>query len=260
MTTPDASTIPDALAAALAWWRAAGVEDGFEDTARSWIAPASAAPEALAAAQSAPAAPAPPPAEPPAIGGPGAQWPMALADFAGWWLREPSLDPGRLRDRVAPRGPAAAALMVIVPEPEREDGERLLSGPRGELLGAMLKAMGHGEDEAYLASALPSFTPGADWEALRDAGLGRLLLHHIGIVAPRRILVFGQALAGLFATDSHRSSLSGHDPAQKPAVLPLIYHENRSVPLLVAHDLSVLRDRPFAKAAFWRQWLAWSEG
>ena len=116
-----------------------------------------------------------PRAEPklPPLGGERADWPASLAGLREWWLAEPSLDCAGNGPRIAPRGAADARLMVLVPMPEAEDRDSLLSGPQGKLVAAMLSAMGIAGDEAYLASALPCHAPHADWEMLADPRLRR---------------------------------------------------------------------------------------
>jgi DNA polymerase len=182
----------DQLAAAFAWWREAGVDCGFHDEPMRWLAPAvaeeRAQPPAQAARRKDP--PAPPPEEArPALDR--AAWPQDLASFAAWWLAEPSLDDGRVTGRVPPRGRQGAELMIVAPEPEHEDRERLLSGPQGRLLEAVLLAAGMAADDVYVASALPRHTPMVDWAAARARGIGEVLAHHIGLAAPKRLIAFG---------------------------------------------------------------------
>ncbi len=81
-------------------------------------------------------------------------------------MSEPSLVDGSVTRRIAPRGAAGVELMIVVPEPEREDEAVLLSGPQGKLLDAMLEAFGLNADQVYFASVLPRHLPGADWNAL----------------------------------------------------------------------------------------------
>ena len=138
--------------------------------------------------------------------------------------------------------------MIIVPEPEPEDGEILLSGPLGRLLDAMLDAMGIAPDAVYVASALPRHMPMPDWPDLARQGIGQILRHHVNLVRPRRLIVFGGSILPLL----------GHDPAHSSAVLTHFNHENVSIPLLVARDLTARRERPRWKAGLWQGWLDWT--
>jgi uracil-DNA glycosylase len=236
------STIAATLAAALDWWREAGVDGDFTDLPQDWLADAS---PAAAAAQ----APLPEPPKPaPRMGGDAASWPIDLAEFAAWWQTEPSLAAPGLQ-RISPSGPREAALMVLVAMPDEGDRETLLSGKAGQLLAAMLTAMGLERDQVYLASALPVRTTLPDWEALASAGLGAVLAHHVGLVSPQRLLVFGRG--GI-------STLLGNGSAQTAATLGNFNHDGGSVQLMVAVDLEALLASPGLKSGLWNRWLEWT--
>lgn len=245
-TVPQAQLAGD-IAAALAWWREAGVDQAFADEPNCWLAE----PETIEAAprvaavqsRSAPS----PPAELPRIGGDKSLLPQDLAAFTQWWLTEPTLDHGRTADRVPPRGTTGAAVMVLVEQPEAGDGENLLSGPQGKLLSAMLAAMGIAPDSVYFASILTRHTPMPDWRALLEAGIGEIVAHHVHLVAPHRLIALGGNILPLL----------GHDPAQSARSLQVFNHEGRTIPMLTAHGLESLM-RPGAKKGFWQRWLDWS--
>jgi uracil-DNA glycosylase len=142
--------------------------------------------------------------------------------------------------------------MVIVPDPEREDAAgdtaRLLSGPQGRLIDAMLAAMGFAPEASYVASILPRHMPMADWSALADKGFGALLCHHIRLVAPRRIIALGSNILPLL----------GHDTAHSPAVLREFNQDGVTIPLLAGKSLSALLERPQWKSGLWQGWLDWT--
>ncbi len=236
------------FAAAIAWWRDAGVDHDYADESHSWLAE----PETEADPRQAQPRfkPPPPPPPPPVerIGGPADALPGDLAAFAAWWLAEPSLDGGQVAGRIAPRGAAGAQLMVLVDHPEAEDGERLLSGPQGRLLDAILAALGIPADQAYVASVLPRHMPMPDWAGMHEAGLGDITCRHVALAAPQRLLMFG----------SHISSLLGHDPTKITEPLRQFAHESASIPALVAPGLATLIARPRGKARLWQQLLDWS--
>ncbi len=217
----------------------------FNDEPQPWLAEEE--PEQVPQTGAAPLARQPiasPPVELPKIGGDKAAWPQDLAAFDAWWMNEPSLDTGL---RIPPRGPASAKLMVLVEQPEAQDSASLLSGPQGKLLSGILQAMDIAQDEVRFAAVLPCFTPSPDWQTLSASGIGDLLLHHLQISAPQRLIVFG----------SNIPPLLGHDPAQSPANLPDFNHEGRIIPLLADRSLDALT-RAKAKSAFWQRWLDWS--
>ena len=190
----------------------------------------------------------PPPAPPPPqIAAQRDQWPQDLSGFAAWWLSEPTLDGGQISDRIAPRGPSGAPLMVLVDQPESVDAHSLLAGEQGRMVGAILAALGIDPEQTYFASLLPRHTPMADWAALGEAGLGELALHHIALAAPQRVISFGP----------HVSSLLGHDRTKNAEPLPQFYHVGASIPALAAPGLNTLMARPRGKAVLWQALLDW---
>ena len=241
-------TLAHDLRAALAWWRDAGVDLDFVDEAADWLAKPPADPAQTEAEAPRPAWEPPRPAAP-------AQHriaekdslPADLAAFTAWWLAEADFGDGAATGRIAPSGMPGAALMVLVEEPEAGDADSLLSGPEGKLLGAILAAIGLARDQVYLASALPRHTPAADWQALAAMGLGEVLDHHVRLVAPGRLLVFG----------GNASSLLGHGPANSGKTLSKIDHEERGLSALAVPALGSLAGRPRGKAALWRALLEW---
>jgi len=252
------------LDAALGWWAEAGLEHAVHDEPTDWLAAAreSKAGPAIATAPTSIAPPEPmrrpidlrdrmaPTERPAAIGGDPAQWPQTLADFAGWWLTEPGLSPAPAAARVPPSGPVEAPLMVLVPMPEAGDSTALLSGREGRLLDAMLGSMGLRRDAIYLASALPAPMAMPDWQGLAAAGLGAVVMHHVALARPKKLLVLGK-------TDI--SSLITHDPANNAAILPRVNQERASVPLALDYALATLLAQPSLKRRVWVNWLEWTE-
>jgi len=235
--------LAQAVAAALDWWREAGVDGDWTDAPQDWLAPARTPRAPLRDAAPAPLAQ----AAPLFAGGP-ANWPTDLPAFANWWLTEPDLAPAGAR-RIAPAGPAAPPLMVVVPMPEAEDGETLLSGPAGRLLDGFLAAAGLSRGAIYCAAALPSRIAAPDWTALAQSGLGQVLTHHIALVAPKRLILFGQ---------NSISALISNGSANNPTSLPAINHDDASVPMLGAYDLESIVARPALKQRLWSRWLDWT--
>lgn len=253
------------IEAALDWWRLAGVEVDALDEASGWLdretaPPAIAVPAAATAKPSPPQslAPAPLPQRVPGsdlaglarVPGDASTWPDDLAAFREWWLEEKKFSPAGAFPRVPPRGPGGAKLMLVVGQPEETDGETLLSGPLGQVLAGFLRAAGIGGDEVYCASALPRHTLRPDWAEVASAGYGALLAHHIALVAPERLIVFGRDIPALFP----------HEPAQESAFLRRFNHDGRDISMLPARDLANLARRPGFRAAFWQQWLDFTDG
>ena len=265
MTRPDLALARE-LEAALAFWQAAGVSHDFHDDATVWLAeaPIAPAPEAggkrsgaerrpagISSAAAQPAAlreraapPAPAPAAPRAnlLGD---SPPTDLAAFRDWWMSAPGIAPAPAYPRIAPRGEAGAALLVLVPQPEEGDRARLLEGPQGRLLANILAAIGLEERAVYLASALPCHTPMADLPALAAGGMDKVTAHHIALAAPERVLVLGTALAQLLG-DARADGLRE------------INHADRKVPVMTSETLEAMLHSPTLKARFWRRWMEWS--
>lgn len=247
MAAAQNPALADAIAGALQWWREAGVDNAFSDEPVAWLAEdklASVAPVHGAEVTNRTTSPGTSIA-PPAPRLDPATIPISLDIFAEWWLSEPMLAEGSLSQRVAPRGKAGTDLMVVVPEPEREDSEKLLSGPQGRLLEAMLAVFGLGPDQVYFASALPRHLPGADWPTLTASGIGDVLRKHIELAAPKRLCVFGATVLPLLS----------HAPPQGAADLRIFNHESVNVPMLACRSLAALLQQPRWKASVWQKWL-----
>ncbi|BBC72957.1 conserved hypothetical protein [Altererythrobacter sp. B11] len=241
-------SLSESLASAIDWWREAGVDCSFADEPQGWLAEEApvqpASPAATAAPRAAEEEPPPPP-----IGGMPEQWPRDLSAFREWWLAEPSLAAGSSARRVPPRGPAGAPLMVLVPMPEAEDEELLLSGAEGRLVTNMARAMGFDMEQVYLASALPAWSAVPDWSGLTEAGLGAVLRHHCALARPKRLIVLGRSILPLL----------GHNPTQDATQRFQIDIDSRPLPALVGFAPGRLLEHPKRRARLWRNWLEWTD-
>jgi len=233
------------IAAALDWWRGAGVDLAFTDEPRSWLLPKQpASGDAVIAAlapvrepstrkeEPAPTAPLPPLAP----------LPDDLTAFCEWWMTGPEL--GRLTGRVPPRGHAGPVLMIVAACPEDEDSERLLSGPEGHLLDGFLKAAGIGEEAVYRASVMPSHGPANEWETHAPL-LASALIRHVALVRPTRLLCLGSSIPPLL----------GHSSPQRPAVWDFFNHEGLTVPMLTIRRVPASVSQPRWKSGLWQAWL-----
>ena len=258
MNAPGSPLARD-LAATLDWWRDAGVDLDFVDDATAWLrddALAQAAEDEEQPPQRTHRDLAKAPQEEPAFSAPkvdrinllGDSPPASLDAFHQFWLEAPGLDGIGPRGRIAPRGVERADLMVLVVDPEERDRDTLLSGPQGELLANILRAMGLTGDHSYIASALPRHTPMADTEAIAHSGMDAVLALHIKLAKPKRIVAFGANILPLL----------GHDRAQDIISLREINHDGATTPLLVSEGLDSLMSMPRLKARFWRRCMEWS--
>lgn len=158
---------------ALIWWRDAGVDTIVGEQPRDWLSAKPARPEPVT-----PPSPSPVPL------------PDTLDAFHAWLAGTPDLPfatPSARRD--LPSGDPAAGLMVIVDMPSVGGG--LVGGEGGELFDRMLGAIGLGRDSIYLASLSPIRTPTGKIDAGSLARLAEIARHHIALVAPKAVLLFG---------------------------------------------------------------------
>lgn len=166
---------------ALDWWAEAGVDTLVDEAPRNWLAPAAAAspPAPVAAAPAAPAA-----------------LPADLAAFRAFLLADAAV-PGPVAGRIDATGDPAIGTMLVPDMPERGDraSGRLLSGEAGALFDRMLAAMKLGRDAVYLAPFSPARPASGRLEAGEIEALARLMRHHLALVAPRRLLLMGDAPA-----------------------------------------------------------------
>lgn len=252
MELPPNPDLAREIAAALDWWREAGVDLAFADVASPLVSlePSTPPPEKAEPAQRTPARPAPQPVATPASAVDLSAMPGDLDAFRAWWLTEPTLDGGRVHNRVSPRGPEGADILVLVGDPENADDDMLLSGPQGKLAASFLTAAGINPVNAYFASVLPRCTPHADWQAMAAAGFGTVLARHIALVRPKRIIAF----------DGNNLPLADNVWPNTPESLRHFHHEGASIPLLAARGLPALLNRASWRAGLWQGWLDWTRG
>lgn len=261
-TPSTAEVLAAEFAASLAWWDDAGVTNDFARDATAWLSPdvgvppPDAKPRTPANAKT-PATPTPTTLDrvrqkntPEPVVRDDTTLADSLAGFRDWWLAHPPLSLGSNAVRVPPRGPANSELMVIVPEPEEGDTDRLLNGANGRMLANVLTAMRVDPASIYIASVLPCVVPAADWSEIAEARIGRVALHHISLVKPARLLVMGANVPPLLH----------NQPAHETDVLTQIQHESGSTSVMTARTIANLRNLPGERARFWRKWLEWMDG
>ena len=172
---------------ALDWWAEAGVDTLVDDLPRDWLAAAPVAAAATTASRS---------DMPPVLPTPAAAvaLPDTLEAFRAFLLADPFI-PGPANARIDASGDPAAGIAVVVDMPEAEDraSGSLLSGEVGALFDRMLGAIKLERAQAYLIPFSPARpTTGRLSEAQLNA-LKPLLLHHLALAAPRKVLLLGDA-------------------------------------------------------------------
>lgn len=236
------------------WWSLAGVDALVGETPAGWL-DVPAANDAAAKPRVSPVAepePAPLPAalqrqSPPVEAK--AKGPVVFPDewtvFQDWLAASPDV-PGSQWDarRVLPVGNPGAPLMLLAAWPEiddQRDGE-LFTGPAGNLLDAMLRAIGMTRSECYLASLAVTRPPGGRCDEEAAADLDRLLWHHLRLARPERLLLVGSDIARMAA---------GVQLADARGKLLNINHDGGNMEAVAAAGPAILLARPAQKAAAW---------
>jgi DNA polymerase len=169
---------------ALSWWEEAGVDTIVGEQPRDWLAESKPAPMKAVELAEAPA-----PAE---------TFPDDLPAFRAWLAATDSIPfASASAPRVAPAGNPSAGLMAITDMPTAEDvaAGLLFSGEAGALVDRMLAAIGRSRETIYLAPFAPIRPPAGRIDKDGVDLLTRAMRHHIGLVAPRALLIFGDACA-----------------------------------------------------------------
>lgn len=219
----------------LRWWRDAGLDTLVEDAPRAWLATTS---------EKLPSRPAPAPAarvtETVEKALPGTL-PELLA-----WLGESTDTPEARwgRTRLPASGDPKADVMILVDMPEPGDAEagRLLSGEVGALFDRMLTAIGRSRENIWLAPFASVRKIGRLTDAERNE-LARIARHHIGLVAPKRLLIMGQAPA---------EALIGPDWTAARTDLHLLNLGALQVETLTTYTPGALNKTPSFKKDAWR--------
>ena len=236
---------PADAASILQWWSDAGVDVLIDEEPRDWLRPADRqdGPISLVPAATADAPAAVPPAHAPD------ELPGQLDLFHAYLRSSERLSfASPAAPRVCPAGDPASGLMILADMPSSEDcgTGTLISGEAGRLFDRMLAAIGRDRESVYLAALSCLRSPDGRFatEAARScAGLAR---HHIGLVAPRAVLLLGdacsKALLGLpmAAARGRWHELATHSgPVRALVTLPPSYLLN--FPAAKAHAWSDLQ-------------------
>ena len=216
------------VASALDWWADAGVDLLVDDVPRDWFA---APPPPRPAA-----ADAPPPV--PAL-------PATLEAFAAWRTGPDAPDAGWSGAAVAASGPTDAALMVLLDCPDREDGDAgaLLAGIQGRLFDRMLAAIGLSRDAVHVAAVCARRPIAGRMPREVEARLGEVARHHVQLVAPKRLLLLGDATSRAIL-GMERGVARGR-PHQ-------FQHKDGITQVVASLHPRLLIERPAMKAESWR--------
>lgn len=218
-------------ASALDWWQEAGVDVLVDDAARDWLAEPTAAPVAFAA----PVAPLEAPAAMPAT----------LADFIAWRSGDAVPEVEWRGVSIAASGPADADIMVLVDCPDKDDGAAglLMTGTTGVLFDRMLAAIGLTREMIHLAAVCAKRPVAGRMPREVEARLADISKHHIGLVAPKRLLLLGNAAS--------RAILGAEMPGTRGS-LHAFNHKRGQTGVVASFHPRFLIEKPAAKAEAWK--------
>ena len=221
---------PAGAASALQWWLDAGVDCLVDEEPRDWLRPK---------------APAAPPAATP-LARPDAEELPGQFDLFQAWLRSSESLPfaAPAAPRVCPSGDPASGLMIMTDMPSGEDcaNATLLSGDAGRLFDRMLAAIGRDRSSIYLAALSCLRSPDGRLASEPAKQCSMLARHHIGLAAPRALLLFGDACS---------KALLGLPMAQARGRWHDIATHAGPVRTLVSFPPAYLLGQPSAKAHAW---------
>jgi DNA polymerase len=240
----------DTIESYLGWWQSAGYELPVSNDRRDWLAPAAAAkavessahlekPKAVEGIR--PAPPAPVAAAPIVIDHAG-PLPATVEAFDHWWMHgddAPGAIPGT--PRLAPSGAGEASLMVLTDCPDAEDVQsgKLFAGRTGDLLDAMLAAIGLARSDVRLSALIACRPPGGLIDPSSSGRLGQIARHQIKLVRPKALLILGQ--------NAMRTIESVDNPSGKPQ----FNQDGGNVVVHGIHHPRLLIERPLLKRQAW---------
>jgi DNA polymerase len=227
---------PADAASVLRWWSDAGVDVLVADAPRDWLRPAP---------SPAPAAPLPEPTPVLAPQEPADELPGQLDMFRAYLASSDRLSfAAPSAPRVCPSGDPASGLMIVADMPSAEDcgTGTLISGEAGRLFDRMLAAIGRDRASVYLAALSCLRSPDGRLASDSAKSCANLARHHIGLAAPKAVLLLGDACA---------KAMLGLPMAQARGRWHEIATHSGPVKALVTIPPSTLLTLPAAKAHAW---------
>lgn len=226
-----------AAASLVRWWQDAGLDVLVEERPRNWlIAPR---------AENAPAKSAPKPDSAPSVT-PQATLPVTLEAFRAWLADSPDLPEANWGPkRLLPAGDPASGLMVLCGVPEKGDAEAglLLSGEMGRLFDRILAAIGRDRSSIWLAALATVRPVGGQLAPEAARRLAEIARHHVGLVAPKRLLILG---------DQASRALLGADVRDMRGKLRTVNCNDTTVEAVATFHPRTLLGTPSAKAEAWK--------
>lgn len=224
----DSDTLPPAGAlSAMQWWAEAGVDVLIDEEPRDWLR-AKPKPADL---------PAPAPV-PDALPGQLDLFHAFLASSETLSFATPAAP------RLLPAGDPASGLMILTDMPASEDfaGGTLIGGDAGRLFDRMLAAIGRDRASIYLASLSCLRPANGLFTAESAAECARIARHHIGLAAPKAVLLLG---------DDPAKAFLGLSMMQARGRWHEISTSCGQIPALVSFPPSYLLEQPSSKPGAW---------
>jgi len=239
----DAGLVRERLDGLIGWWATAGVDCVVGEESVNWLKPPAPRPPRLDIAASTPGvATAARPAQATAP-----LWPDTIDAFLAYLAQARDLPESRWPGQpFLPRGVThAPRLMILLPAPESHGTEEgaPMPAPAMHLLSNMLRAVGLSLEECHLATLSLTAPPGGLLDADIIAPLLRRMRHHIGLVAPKALLLVGDQTNRAFAPTS---DLDGGNN------LPFVNHGGGTVACASILHPRLILEQPSAKAGAWK--------
>lgn len=226
-----------AAASALEWWHDAGADVFVADDPFDWLGAEQGEQAALPSSET--AAGAQVPASLPAGG-----LPDAWEAFQAWRVSQHAPESGWGVPVVGSSGPIDSDLMILVDCPEREERESLLGGAAGRLFDRMLAAIGRSRADVHLASICTARPVAGRLPRELELQLGEIARHHVGLAAPRRLLVMGDAAS--------RAILTANVMEARGRLQSLNHNGGKVTEVVASFHPRMLLERPALKAEAWR--------
>lgn len=132
-------------------------------------------------------------------------YPQQHDEYLNWLSKSDNLVEAQWsRDHVFPTGMVEPEIMIIVGMPEQSGMAQnsLFSEKSAALLTNMLRAIGCDSKQTYLASVSLARSYDGRIEPQFHDTLRNRILHHIGLVQPKRIIIFGDTPSHLFFNEN----------------------------------------------------------
>lgn len=172
--------------------------------------------------------------------------PTSHAEFIDWLANSDNLiEASWSKQNALPRGVLEPEIMVVSALPEKMgNGDiDLFTPPNQRLLDNMLAAIGCDSKQVYLATI--AISPSADsriddqyWPALK-----KRLIHHIGLVRPKRVICLGDLAAKIIFADNLLAARKNKQ---------FINHSSAKTEAIVTFHPRILIERPLFKAEAWK--------